>query len=254
MTFDTAWLDLREGADHAARDPGLLARAREYTTGAPDPLIVDLGAGTGSTVRAFALENARWILVDHDESLLAEAQRRCGGAATVRRLDLCQIADIPLEGARLVTASVLIDLVSAPWIDALVERLTVAGIGLYAALNYDGGMGWAPRDDADAPVVQAFNRHQRTDKGFGAALGPLGGVYLANAMREAGFQVTTMPSSWLLGPEQMELHRQVLQGISGAAADMGCEVAPEWLARRLEILASLRGRVGHMDVLALPPH
>ena len=50
--FPISWLDLREGADHAARDPGLLAAAAAIVDAADDPLVVDLGCGTGSTLRA----------------------------------------------------------------------------------------------------------------------------------------------------------------------------------------------------------
>lgn len=253
MTFDTAWLDLREPADQTARDPKLLAQAREYAGEIAKPLIVDLGAGTGSTVRAFDLADAAWTLLDNDESLLAEARRRCGAAATAHRLDLNDVAGIPLEGARLVTASALIDLASARWVDTLVERLAAAGTGFYAALNYDGDMHWSPADESDAAVVQAFNRHQRTDKGFGPALGPRAGAYIADALREVGFQVTTASTPWLLGAKQSELHRQVLEGIGHAAGEMGCEAAQEWLTRRLEVLPALRGHIGHVDVLALPP-
>ncbi|MEO9788899.1 MAG: methyltransferase type 11, partial [Aurantimonas coralicida] len=51
--FDTNWLDLREPADGAARDTGLLQGAVAWLEGAGDaPLAVDLGCGTGSTLRA----------------------------------------------------------------------------------------------------------------------------------------------------------------------------------------------------------
>jgi hypothetical protein len=253
VSFDAAWLDLREPADHAARDAGLLARAKSYISEFASPLIVDLGSGTGSTVRALDLPDAAWTLVDNDESLLAEASRRCGAAATALRLDLNDVAGIPLDEARLVTASALIDLVSARWVDALVARLAAGGIGFYAALNYDGDMHWSPADESDSAVVQSFNRHQRTDKGFGTALGSQGGAYLTHTLRDAGFEVATAPSPWLLGAERMELHREVLEGIGQAAGEMGCEAAQEWLTRRLEVLSALRGHIGHVDVLALPP-
>ena len=40
------------------------------------------------------------------------------------------------------------------------------------ALNYDGRIKCAPGDPDDAAIVALVNRHQRTDKGFGPALGP----------------------------------------------------------------------------------
>ncbi|MGV8838113.1 hypothetical protein, partial [Cellvibrio sp.] len=56
-SFSIAWLDLREGADFAARDKTLATQALEWLGQATDPvspdrIIVDLGAGTGSSLRA----------------------------------------------------------------------------------------------------------------------------------------------------------------------------------------------------------
>ena len=55
--FSTDWLDLREDADRRARDRQLLVRARQWlhrdVPATQAPVVVDLGAGTGSTLRAF---------------------------------------------------------------------------------------------------------------------------------------------------------------------------------------------------------
>lgn len=252
MSFDTAWLDLREPADHAARDGTLLARAQEHLAGTYNPLVVDLGCGTGSTFRALGAVSTKWLLIDHDEALLAEARRRCGADVSTVALDLGDPRCIPLDVTRLVTASALIDLVSAEWIDAFVERLAAKRVGLYSALNYDGIMQWVPDDAADSTVVTAFNRHQHGDKGFGPALGPQGGSHLTDALRRHGFAVTTAPSPWILDRSQAELQSVLLKGIAGAAIEAGCSEADGWLNRRLDALPNLRGRIGHLDVLALP--
>lgn len=252
MSFDRAWLDLREPADHAARNQGLLDMARDHATKVDSPLIVDLGSGTGSTVRAFGLASARWRLIDNDATLLQEARARSGNDIGTYDLDLRDPGSIPLDGARLVTASALIDLVSAAWLDALANRLAAANIGFYAALSYDGDMRWAPADPDDAAVTAAFNRHQIGNKGFGPALGPVSGAYLARAMRQRGFAVSTAPSPWILDRTKADLHRQLLQGIAGAAHEAGCEIARGWLERQSKALDA-ECSVGHVDVLALPP-
>lgn len=253
MSFDTAWLDLREPADHAARDRDLLDRARRHVAAAADPMIVDLGSGTGSTMRAFGPSPARWTLVDLDETLLAAARSRGGQAVSTLAIDLSDIARIPLETALLVTASALIDLVGAEWIEAFAYRLAAAGVGVYAALNYDGEMAWQPADAADDAVIAAFNRHQRSDKGFGPALGPAGGSHLAQALRRRGYEVFTAPSPWQLDAAHGELHGELLRGIAKAAGQAGCRQADGWLERRLTALPGLSGRIGHIDVLAFPP-
>lgn len=253
MSFDAAWLDLREPADRAARDAGLLAMAQRYAAAVDRPAIVDLGAGTGSTMRALAILGARWRLVDHDERLLAEARRRGGPEVETLPLDLRDVAALPIEDARLVTASALVDLAGPGWIEALADRLSQAQAALYAALSYDGTLRWQPADPEDDAARDAFDRHQRTDKGLGPALGPEGGAYLAGAMRRRGYAVSTAASPWVLGPAAAGLHAELLKGIAQAAGEAGFDAAQAWLERRLNIVAGSSCMVGHVDVLALPP-
>lgn len=247
MGFSADWLALREPADHAARDAGLLRMAAVAAGTAP--VIVDLGCGTGSTRRAFGgmVEGATWHMVDGDAGLLARAgaQGHC--------LDLNDIAALPLPGATLVTASALLDLVSDLWLDRLVDRLVALKLPFYAALSYDGRMDWTPALPADAAVTAAFNRHQTGDKGFGPALGPRAADHAAARLRAAGYSVEEAVSPWRLGPADASLQQQLLGGIAQAAAEAGCPDAKDWLAARLGMIENGSCRIGHRDLLALPP-
>ncbi len=85
---------------------------------------------------------------------LAAGRPRSGAAARSRRRAvpgprrwrrICATLDaLPLDGARLVTASALCDLVSRDWLEALADRLAARGPAFYAALSYDGAMAWTP--------------------------------------------------------------------------------------------------------------
>ena len=107
---------------------------------------------------------------------------RCGKAMPLRRrmspstavaLDLTRDLEAALEGpVDLVTASALLDLVSETWLERLAVETAARSIPLYAALSYDGRIELTPPDPLDAAIVAAVNAHQRTDKGFGPALGP----------------------------------------------------------------------------------
>lgn len=252
MSFDVAWLDLREPADHAARDGELLTRARRYVSAIGDPLVVDLGAGTGSSVRAFQLPGTRWRLIDRDETLLDVARHRCGPIAETVSLDLRDVETIPLDGARLVTASALFDLVGDDWMERFVSRLAEARVGLYAALTYDGAMSWTPGDPEDAPVAALFNRHQRTDKGFGPALGPRAAEALLRVLGVHGYRTLAAASPWRLDGNEVALQRALLGGIAAAAGEVGHASAEDWLRRRLDMAAGSRCDIGHVDILALP--
>ena len=252
MGFSADWLNLREPADHAARDGALLDAAARAA--GPAPVIVDLGCGTGSSRRAMAgrlPEAARWRMVDADPALLDLAGRH--EATTTHRIDLRRIEDLPLEGATLVTASALIDLTSADWLDGLIARLAALRLPFYAALSYDGEIRFQPPHHDDAAVTAAFNRHQRGDKGFGRALGPDATDHASATLRAAGYRVETAASPWRLGPDQAPLQHALLTGIAEAAAEAGaeCDVAG-WVAARGDPASRSACVVGHRDLLALP--
>ena len=260
--FEARWLDLREPADHAARAPSLLRRAADHMDAGeePWPLVVDLGCGTGSTLRAFGQTGHgwRWRLVDNDEALLAEASQRRPDGTRVETVtaDLARLDREILSGARLVTASALFDLCSDGFVANLIEALKSIGVGLYAALNYDGTTTWSEPHPMDEAIVAAFNHHQRGDKGFGPALGPDSGTAIARLARQAGFMVETAQTPWDLGPDQAGLQERFLEGLAQAAREPGRvsgEAAQDWLGVRTERIATSRCVVGHLDCLALPP-
>ncbi len=193
--FSPDWLALREPADHAARDAGLVAALARALP--PRLRAVDLGCGTGSNLRALAphLGAAQdWVLVDHDPALLAAAKVRLaawaeraeaagdglvlqrGGARIAVRFRALDLAADPAtalaEGPDLVTAAALFDLASESWIATVAGAVARAGAVFYTALTYDGQERWTPPHPADAAIHAAFLVHQAGDKGFGPASGP----------------------------------------------------------------------------------
>ncbi len=74
--FSPDWLASREAVDHRSRNPALLAKLAAHFVDREDVLVVDLGAGAGSNLRAVAPvlpAHQQWILVDHDPALLVVA-------------------------------------------------------------------------------------------------------------------------------------------------------------------------------------
>ena len=254
MGFSAAWLALREPADRAARDAGLLARAAALA--GPRPVILDLGCGTGSTLRAMSPhlpDHALWRLADLDADLLARAATEAPGRATTHRLDLRDLNALPLRDVTLVTASALLDLMPARWIEALAAHLMAARLPFYAVLSYDGVMEWQPPLPDDDAITRAFNDHQRRDKGLGPALGPAAASRAPEIFAAAGFSVTTGDSPWRIGSDQQALHTALIEGIANAAAEQGAPEAADWAARRAPLDASDCCVIGHGDMLAVPP-
>jgi SAM-dependent methyltransferase len=264
--FDTTWLDLREPADRRARDAGLLAKAAALL-GQSGGVVVDLGCGTGATCRALSSLlplPVVWRLVDHDPLLLDAATARLAQHLAKQpnhrtetvRLDLAQLDGLPLEPATLITASALFDLCSAAFVDGLGTRLAQRGLGLYAALNYDGTIIWTPAHPLDAAVVQLFNRHQRSDKGLGLALGPEAAGALADTFTRLGYEVACADSPWELAREDEALQTSFVDGIVQAVAELDAidpAALRAWHIWRLDAVADgATCHVGHLDILATP--
>lgn len=250
MGFSPDWLALREPHDHRARDKAILAHAVKVA--GESPVILDLGCGTGSTIRALnplLPSSASWRLVDNDPLLLSLAAIEAGNSSETLLLDLNDVDGLPLAGVTLVTASALLDLVSRDWVTKLATALNVPA---YFALSYDGVMSWKPADAEDSLIRSAFNSHQRTDKGFGSALGPAAAETAREVFEAQGFDVSLGTSPWLLTAEDWELHCELVEGIASAAAEMGETGAQGWLQRRTRDGGYTRCKIGHQDLLAIP--
>ncbi|MEP6467710.1 MAG: class I SAM-dependent methyltransferase [Parafilimonas sp.] len=251
------------GAARAGRSRGAIDLAR----GVLEPLprtrrrrILDLGAGSGSNLRyltdvqAPTLQGpaADWLLVDHDPSLLSRVPTADG--VETRCLDLSTLDDATIfDGRDLVTASALLDLVSEPWLRSLAGRCAEHGAAVLFALNYDGRSACSPEDSDDGAVLALVNEHQRTDKGFGPALGPDATDFAARCFAELGYQVRRAPSDWVLMPASADLQRQLIDGWTQAAGEMAPQqlrMIDAWRERRLAHVAAGWSAitVGHQDI------
>lgn len=264
-TFDAAWLELREPVDHRSRSAELLAPLRAWWDRRSGSEVLDLGCGIGSNLRYLAphLPDAvRWTLVDHDAALLSRLTSPFG-AATLRaiRRDLSDWDPVEFAAevgrAQLVTASALLDLVSERWLVALVDACVGARAAALLALTYDGRIEWSDADRDDALVTDAVNAHQRRAKGFGPALGPTASAAAERLFRARGYDVRVRASDWVLGPADASLGAALVEGWAGAAIEQRPELEERvraWAARRGGVKRpDLTLRVGHQDLLALPP-
>lgn len=260
--FSPGWLDLREPFDTAARNAALLERLAAWRRDRGPLHVVDLGAGTGANLRRTApvLDGPQhWTLVERDRGLIRAGEARLAGEATewrYRRLDLAtELEALGDEPCDLLTASALLDLVSAEWLEKLAGLCRRTGAALYVALSYDGRIEWEPSDPLDAEAAALVNAHQRSDKGFGAALGPAAATLLAKLL---GSQAETGDSAWSLGRDDIELQAALLHGYTRAAMEMAPPsqrpVIVRWSERRGELLRRGGSRllVGHVDLLMLP--
>lgn len=257
MSFSPDWLALREPADADARSAELLGPLREFLAGAGELTIRDLGCGTGSMGRWLSRRlpaPQRWVLHDHDPALLAEARlnliaRGPVSGVETREGDLTGLRAEDLTGTSLVTASALLDLLSAAEVNDLAAACVAAGTPALFTLSVAGRVEMTPAEPLDTAFSAAFNAHQRR----GTLLGPDAPEVAAAAFEQCGARVLTRPSPWRLGPRQAVLTAEWLTGWVGAACEQDPGLtrhAGAYLRRRLQ--DSVEVVVHHQDLLALP--
>lgn len=279
----------RKAAWEEAGVAGPLAQWRRQRPGKSFAAI-DLACGLGANLRELAprLGGAQhWRLVDHDPVLLAAVPRSleqwahrhdyrftCADDAgatrpieiigsgfhaevVLKQLDLARdLANLEFRGTHLVTASALLDLVSAPWLRTLLRKAQADRCAMWFALNVDGRAAWDPPDPDDERVHRLFSRHQRRDKGFGDALGPSAAAFVVQEIAGSGYESLQVQTDWLIdGAQAPDMQLAMIDGIATAALeqDPGSEDAVRsWKARRSAAVGGSRLRVGHVDVLATP--
>lgn len=270
--YTPEWLALREKADAAARAAELLDPLRGHLAAVPRPggrlVVRDLGCGTGSMGRWLSGRlpgPQHWILHDLDPALLARAVAGIPGPAAdgtpvttaAAPGDLAALRAGHLDGTSLVTASALLDLLTADEIDALAAACADAACPALLTISVAGRVELDEPDPLDAGIAAAFNDHQRREEHGRRLLGPDAVAAARAAFQARGMTVHTRPSPWRLGPDQAELIAEWLRGWVGAACEQNAElIGPSrtYLQRRLDQCAAgkLAVVVWHDDLLALP--
>jgi hypothetical protein len=262
--FSAEWLSLREPYDRAARNATVLDTVAAAFVEQTSIALVDLACGTGATLRAIGPHlppQQNWRLVDNDLGLLARAStlgRPPHLTVVSKPVDLARDLELALEGPLdLVATSALLDLVSAEWLDRLIVEAAARRLPVYAALTYDGRAAAEPGDVLDAELLLGFNAHQRTDKGFGPALGPTAAAHAVERFRHFGYSVVQGGSDWVFGPDDQPIQEALFAGwaaIGALTTRMSADEIAGWLARRRAYLAEGRSslRIGHVDIFATP--
>jgi SAM-dependent methyltransferase len=262
--FSAEWLALREPYDLAARSTTVLDAVATAFTEQGAISVVDLACGTGATLRAVGPHlppRQTWRLVDNDLSLLAKASalgRPPQVTVIAKPVDLARDLELALDGPLdLVTTSALLDLVSAQWLDRLVVEAAARRLPVYAALSYDGRTIIEPAGVLDRELLAGFDAHQRTDKGFGPALGPAAAACAIERFEHVGYSVVEGRSDWIFGPDDRAMQDALFAGWAEVAAlttRLSSGEINGWLAQRRADLAAGRShlRVGHVDIFARP--
>ncbi|MEU3453479.1 class I SAM-dependent methyltransferase [Micromonospora sp. NPDC006766] len=263
LPFEFAdWLRLREPADAAARSAELVDVLRRQLPAERPVVVHDLGSGTGSMARWLAPRlpgTQHWVLHEWDAGLLARAPSELhatdGGPVTVatRNSDITRLTAADLADAHLITASALLDMLTAEEVERIVAAC--AGHPTFFALTVVGRAEFTPAEPLDADFTAAFNAHQRRTVDGRALLGPDAVDVTVSAFRRQGVDVRVRSSPWRLGPEHPTLTAEWLAGWLDAAVEERPELGRAVGAYRNRRLAAidagrLRVVLHHVDLLA----
>jgi hypothetical protein len=268
IRVSSEWLDLREGADAAARARDLVEHLRRHLPATGRRVIHDLACGSGAMGRWLAplLPGPQhWVVHDRDADLLQVAAADLPGPAAdgasvvveTRRSDITALRRDELADATLITASALLDLMTGDELDGLIEVCAGAACPVLLTLSVVGRVELTPADPLDARVAAAFDAHQRRMTAAGRLLGPDAVAAAVEGFRRLGAEVLVRPSPWRLGAAEADLAAEWFTGWVAAACEQAVELAPEADAYARRRLAQARaGQLGvtvaHADLLVLP--
>lgn len=259
------WLALREAEDARARSRKL-ARAAARRLAAGPIVIHDLGSGTGSMMRWLAplLPGPQtWVLHDWNSELVEHATRggaprdRDGQPVSVRTRtgELSLLEPGALDGASLVTASALLDVLTSDELRGVVDACVSVGCPVLLSLSVTGEVRLDPPDPLDDAIAAAFDRHQQRLVDGRRLLGPTGVAVAEDLFHERGWSVRTATTPWRLGGHDPLLLEQWLDGRLEAAIEQRPGLAlDDYRGRRSDELrrGALSAVVAHTDLLAWP--
>ena len=262
------WLALREPADADARSAALVERLARHLPDRGRLEIHDLGGGSGAMGRWLAPRlrgPQHWILHDRDAGLLdaalADPPGPAAGGAPVtvetRLTDITRPEPGALAGASLVTASALLDMLTADELTAMLRACAGLGCPVLLALTVVGRTALTPAHPLDARLRVAFNAHQRRTTPRGRLLGPDAVPAAVEELAGTGAEVVVRPSPWRLGAARADLTVEWFGGWVDAACEQEPALAAEAGAYRdLRLAQAAAGQltvsVDHADLLVLP--
>ena len=262
------WLALREPADAEARAVDLVEQVSRWLPVDRPAVIHDLGCGTGSMGRWLAPRlsgRQHWVLYDREPGLLsvaASGMPTTGPAgeqisSELRLEDITRLDGGRFAGASLITASALLDMLTADGLDRLLTACLQAKCPVLLALSVTGQVELTPPDPLDGKIVAAFNAHQRRDTAGGRLLGPDAVRVAAKAFERAGADVFVRDSPWRLDASHAPLLAEWFAGWVRAACEQEpalTAAAAGYAGRRAAEAADgrLKVTVQHRDLLVLP--
>src|SRR5262249_5803389 len=141
--------------------------------------------------------------------------------------DITRLRPGDLAGATLITASALLDMLTADELAGLIAVCAAPGCPVLLTLSVVGRVELIPADPLDRRVAAAFDAHQRRLTQRGSLLGPDAAAAAVEQFGRLGTEVLVRPSAWQLGASQADLAADWFTGWVGAACEQELDLAAE---------------------------
>ncbi len=223
--FSKSWINMRMGYDHDARSDILLKYLRKNENNS-DLELIDLCCGSGSFL-IWSIKNnllfKKSILVDYDIKLLksikSNLRRYTPNNYTIKsnsnnmnlvlekdksfisstfiKKSNCNKFHYKTKKFHIISYSAVLDLMSKSSIIEALNRANNMNV-IYFSLCFNGIVKWTPTNTFDKYILSFFNNHQRSDKGFGHALGSQSIEFVRKRATKQNMKIITKNSPWII--------------------------------------------------------
>ena len=282
--FSKSWINMRIYYDDLARSDALV-KFLKRSNKADSYHLIDMCCGSGSFL-IWTLKNElifkECTLVDNDLDLLKSVKSnlrknlkgKYSFKANTNNSDLeifrgsevrstvrikkgdCDEYKIGKNQSYIISYSAAIDLMSKSSINNSLSKLGDGNV-LFYSLCFDGQVKWNPSHPYDKYILSMFNRHQRSNKGFGAALGYESIEFLTKKAAKLGYRVAIKDSPWAIenkSERDMAFLKRYILDIKKSLYHLDqvdMDILKKWYLDKMNSLTNkkVRVHVGHKDIL-----
>ena len=223
--FSKSWINMRVDYDNISRSTVLVDHLNKLSP-EHDVDLIDLYCGSGNFLIWSFNKNILFnncILLDHDIkllksiksnlrthlrpmysiqsntnnlNLLIKRNSKTLSSISIKKND-CDGYRYLSEKYHVISYSAALDIMPKPSIVSALKSIKKNNI-LYFSLCFNGQVRWTPTNTFDKYILTFFNNHQRSDKGFGKALGYKSIEFIRQKSDKLNLNMTVKDSPWII--------------------------------------------------------
>ena len=223
--FSTSWINMRVEYDNYSRS-NILDKYFNKKRDISDIELIDMCCGSGNFL-IWSIKNklsfSGYTLIDNDIKLLKSiksnlrkntlndlkiksntnnmnlilSKRNLVSSKVLIKKNDCDEFSYKTKSFHVISYSAVLDLMSKSSIMKALKRVNDRNV-IYFSLCFNGIVKWTPTNIFDKYILTFFNNHQRTDKGFGTALGFKSIDFVKKYAIKKNINATIKNSPWII--------------------------------------------------------